>query len=440
MCRFGKKQNRKDGKGEIILETIYIIQQCLAFAFILCYAYQLFYVAYMLVKKSRKLEDAKEKHRFGVVICARNEENVIGQLLQSVKDQDYPQELLEVFVVADNCTDSTADVARSMGARVLERNDKTKIGKGYALDFLFKRLLAEETKCEGFLVLDADNVLKGNYISEMNRVFDRGYRVITSYRNSKNYNTNWISAGYSLWFIRESKYLNHARMNLGTSCAISGTGFMVHVDILRKNYGWKHHLLTEDIEFTTDSIIHGERVGYAAGAMLYDEQPETFKQSWTQRLRWSKGFYQVLGKYGKKLASNIFRKGSFASYDMLMTIFPALFLTLLSIACHAVEFIYAFSVTNTELYLNIALMSLSLTFLKCYGLLYIVGLITTITEWKNINCPSLDKILFTFTFPLFMLTYIPVSVWAIIRFKHIGWTPIKHSVVKSVDQITKMQK
>lgn len=418
------------------METIYIIQQCLAIAFIACYAYQLFYVAYMLVKKPKKIEDAKTNHRFGVVICARNEEEVIGNLLQSIAAQDYPQELLEVFVVADNCTDSTSEVARSMGARVLERNQPDKIGKGYALDFLFKRLLQENTQCEGFLVLDADNVLKENYITEMNRVFDKGFRVITSFRNSKNYNTNWISAGYSLWFIRESKYLNEARMNLGTSCAISGTGFMVHIDILRKNYGWKHHLLTEDIEFTTDSIIHGERVGYAAGAMLYDEQPETFKQSWTQRLRWSKGFYQVLGHYGKHLARNIFRKGSFASYDMLMTIFPALFLTLTSLVCHGIEFVYAFLSPYTAEYLNIALMSFSATFLKCYGIMFLVGAITTITEWKKINCSALDKILYAFTFPLFMLTYVPVSVWAIIRFRHIGWTPIKHSVVKSVDEIT----
>lgn len=417
------------------METIYVIEQILAVLFITCYSYQLFYLAYMLVKKPARAPMASRKHRFGVVICARNEENVIGQLLSSVKAQDYPQELLEMFVVADNCTDATAAVARAAGARVLERSDTEHIGKGYALDFLFKRLLAEGTQCEGFLVLDADNVLAPDYITQMNNVFDQGFRIITSYRNSKNYNTNWISAGYSLWFIRESKYLNEARMSLGTSCAISGTGFMVHTDIIRKNNGWKHHLLTEDIEFTSDSIIHGERVGYSAGSVLYDEQPETFRQSWVQRLRWSKGFYQVLGNYGKELANNIFRRGSFACYDMLMTIFPALFLTLLSICCHLTEFINALVSVNRAELLPIALMSACATLLKCYGLIYVIGLITTITEWKNIKCPALDKILYTFTFPLFMMTYIPVSVWALLRFRSIGWDPIKHSVCKSVEEI-----
>ena len=89
-----------------------------------------------------------------------------------------------------------------------------------------------------------------NYISEMNKLFDNGYKVITSYRNSKNFNSNWISAGYALWFLRESKYLNNARMILNTSCAISGTGFLVSDEIIKRNNGWKYHLLTEDLEFS----------------------------------------------------------------------------------------------------------------------------------------------------------------------------------------------
>lgn len=113
----------------------------------------------------------------------------------------------------------------------------------------------------------------------MNKVFSNGYRIITSYRNSKNFGSNWISSGYSLWFLREAKFLNNARMQLGTSCAISGTGFLISADIIRKNGGWIHHLLTEDIEFTVDSVIHGETIGYCANAILYDEQPTLFRQS-----------------------------------------------------------------------------------------------------------------------------------------------------------------
>ena len=119
----------------------------------------------------------------------------------------------------------------------------------------------------------------------MNKVFDSGYKVVTSYRNSKNYDTNWITAGYSLQFIREAKYLNNPRMMIKTSCAVSGTGYLVDSSIIKKNHGWKCNLLTEDIEFTVTNILDGEKVGYCEDAMFYDEQPTTFKQSWNQRMR-----------------------------------------------------------------------------------------------------------------------------------------------------------
>lgn len=114
----------------------------------------------------------------------------------------------------------------------------------------------------------------------MNETFSDGYRIITSYRNSKNYGDNWISAGYALWFLREAKYLNNARYLLGTSCAVSGTGFMFSREILKSCGGWPFHLLVEDIEFTIHNIVSGEKVGYCPRAVLYDEQPTKFSQSW----------------------------------------------------------------------------------------------------------------------------------------------------------------
>ena len=131
----------------------------------------------------------------------------------------------------------------------------------------------------------------------MNTVFDNGYALVTSYRNSKNYSDNWITSGYGLWFLREARYLNNARMILGSSCLVSGTGFLVHKDIINRNNGWNCFLLTEDIQFSTENIIRGDKIGYCADAMFYDEQPVRFIDSWNQRLRWSKGFYQVFFRY-----------------------------------------------------------------------------------------------------------------------------------------------
>lgn len=410
------------------MEVISTIEKSLWLIMTVCYAYQLFYICYMLFRK-KKADPAKKEERlntFGIVISARNEENVIGQLINSIHKQNYPEELLKIYVVADNCTDRTAEICREKGAAVFERFNKRLVGKGYALDFLFKRILKTEADCDAFVFLDADNILDKNYILEMNRTYNKGYRVITSYRNSKNYGSNWISAGYSLWFLRESKYLNNARMELKTSCAISGTGFLVKREIIEQNNGWKHHLLTEDIEFSVDSILQGEKIGYAENAMLFDEQPVTFQQSWNQRLRWAKGFYQVLGKYGKSLLKSLFTSFHFSCFDMIMTIFPAVFVTLLSLGLSLLKIFFAvFIVASPELILE-SVFSFIPYLGFCYALLYIVGLIATVTEWKNINCPPYKTILYTFTFPIFMFTYIPIAIAAL--FKKVEWTPIEHTI------------
>lgn len=405
--------------------------------FTVLFSYQIVYVVVALFRKAKKVDPASKNHHFAVLIAARNESSVIAQLINSIKQQKYPADKLDIFVVADNCTDNTADVARAAGANVYERYNKKHIGKGYALTFALNNIKRDYGKdaFEGFFVFDADNLLDENYVAEMNKLFDKGYRILTCYRNSKNYGTNWLSAGYSLWFLRESKYLNNPRMMLNTSCAISGTGFLIHNDIIQKNNGWKHHLLTEDIEFSVDSIIHGEKIGYCGNAKIYDEQPCTWKQSWTQRLRWSKGFYQVLGKYSKKLLKGFLVEKRFACYDMFITIAPAVFVSLASIilnACFLLSGMMNSSVYLQHLIFATTTSAIATSLLNFYIMLFLVGVITTITEWKEIHGTSaIKKTLYTFTFPLFILTYIPISIAAI--FKRISWEPISHSVSKSIE-------
>jgi len=382
--------------------------------------------------KKKTTAEAAKNHRYAVVISARNESCVIGNLIESVKNQTYPGELVDIFVIADNCTDNTAAVARAAGATVFERTNLELVGKGYALNWFFNLLGEDEAneKYEAFMVFDADNVLDTNFIAEMNKVFDRGYRVITSYRNSKNYGENWITAGYSLWFLREARYLNNARMQLKTSCAISGTGFLVSADILKQNGGWIHHLLTEDIEFTVSSILQGEKIGYCGTAVLYDEQPNKLRQSYLQRLRWAKGFYQVFKHYGLRLFGGIFR-GSFSCYDILMTIMPAMLLTCISTAINLLAIPYGIITRSPEL-LPLA-DTIVRTIWSFYLMFFALGAITTLTEWKQIHSRWFKKLLYMFTFPLFMLTYVPISIIAL--FKNVKWEPIKHSVSKSIAEI-----
>ena len=408
--------------------------------FALMYSYQIVYMVVALITKRGKNPVLQNAHpyKYAVIVAARNEELVIGQLIKSIKNQKYPKGLIDIFVIADNCTDNTARVAKEAGAIVRERFNKAQIGKGYALDYMIKIIEREYSsrKYEGYFVFDADNLLDENYIAEMNKTFNQGYKVITSYRNSKNYDQNWISAGYALWFLHEAEYLNLPRMKLNTSCAISGTGFLVQANLIKENGGWIHHLLTEDIEFSVSQIIKGEKIGYCRNAMFYDEQPVTFAQSWNQRIRWAKGFYQVFAKYGKDLIGSIFKGkcNKFSCFDMTMTIMPAMLISSLSITVNGLFYLAGiFDLIEGKGIIQETTMTMLKSFFWYYGILFIIGFITTLTEWRKIHCSGWKKIAYTFTFPFFMFTYIPISIVAL--FKNVEWKPIAHTVAKSLDEV-----
>ena len=415
-----------------------IFNFCVFLVFTLCYAYQLFYIFNVLVTKETTLE-AKKNHRYAALISARNESAVIGNLIHSIKVQNYPAELIDVFVVADNCTDNTAEIAEEAGAIVFVRNNLEQVGKGYALDFCIKKIIAEysDRGYEAYFVFDADNVLDVNYFREMNKTFDNGALASTSYRNSKNYDSNWISAGYATWFLREAKFLNQARLNLNTSCAISGTGFFIAAEILNKIGGWKWHLLTEDIEFSAATVIAGVRISYCPTAVLYDEQPITFRDSWNQRFRWAKGFYQVFANYAGGLVRGMFTepKGyKFACYDMLMTISPAMVLTIITVLINGTIVVLGLTgIMSTGLMVTSCISSIVFCFGSFLVFMFILGVLTTFVEWDSIRSTTPRKIRYMFTFPFFMITYIPIALVALV--KKAEWKPIKHSIEVKVEDL-----
>lgn len=419
------------------MTPIVIFNSILGLVFGICFLYQVVFFFIGLFKGEVELPKAKKLHKYAFFIAAHNEEAVIANLVKSIKDQDYPSELIDVFVVADACTDNTADEARRAGAIVYERNDLARKGKSWVMDYGFNRILEEYPDTyEGYFIFDADNLLSRDYVRIMNDAFDQGYLAVTSYRNSKNFGSSWISSAYATWFIREARYLNNPRMICGTSCAVSGSGYLISAKIVEGMHGWDFHTLTEDIQFSTFCAVHGVQIGYAP-AEFYDEQPLTLSASVKQRMRWTKGFYQVFFTYGRHLVKAMTRFRRFAAYDLLMTIAPGMLLTLISVLANGTFLVvgalsHGFLATDRELEMCIGSIIFTLGYM--YLTFFMMGLTTTITEIKHIHCLQKWRIVTNlFTFPLFMFTYIPLAVAAL--FLKVDWVPTPHDVSVTLDQV-----
>lgn len=362
-----------------------------------------------------------EFRRYAVLVCARNEENVIGGLINSVKKQDYPQDLIDIFVLADNCSDKTAVVAEKFGAVVFIRNDHSKTGKGYALNYLYEQVnSADKNSYDGFFVFDADNLIPSNYISEMNASFCGRDEVLTSVRNSKNFEDSWVSAGYSLGWLFQTGLLNVGRSVLRIPCFINGTGFLIGTDVLKRTGGWKFFTLTEDGEFTAYCALNDVKIKVCRTAEFYDEQPASFRVSWVQRVRWAKGKYQVFGIYWLQALKGVFSKDILTCADCFFNMFATSLLVLLQGGLTVVKIF----VENKNLYTILLLFLLG--GVKAYLSMLSLGILTLCLWWKRIKASLGKKILFTFFYPLHVFMYIPIAVVAI--FKKIEWVQIKHGV------------
>ena len=412
------------------MEFILYFNIIVSVLFFICYAYQVFYVFVPFFKKERPHKETK-MHRYAVLICARNESAVIADLVNSINAQDYPSRLITTFVMADNCTDNTAEIARNAGAQVYERFNKQLVGKGYAMDVLLKNIHRDwgEDAFDAFVVFDADNVLCEDYITNLNVTFSDGYDIITTYRNSKNWGENWISAGYALWFMRESRFLNLPRHILSANAGVSGTGFMFSDKVLRETGGWPFHLLTEDIEFTINSVLRGYRIGYCHNGVFFDEQPVKFSQSFTQRMRWAKGVFQVFGRYGLDLFKGAL-KGDFSCYDMTMNLMPAVLLAFVSVLVNGTA---CFMSVITGRRLDVIGLGIAMWLYNMYTMFLAIGAVTLLTQWKRIYAPRHKKVMYLFTFPLFMMTYIPISIAAL--FVDVQWKQIAHTDSKNLSAI-----
>ena len=404
------------------MEYLYIVQQALVWVITIFWLYQLVISVCSLIKLKDKPMLVNKKHRFMAIIPAHNEENVVEELIKSLKAQDYPKDLYDIYVIADNCTDKTAEVARKAGAIVYERFDPTKKTKGYALNWFLKQKIEEDAQYDAFCIFDADNIVDKNFIKNMNKKLCQGEEVVQGYRDIKNPTDNWITAGYAIFYWTMHRFYHLARYNIGLSPLINGTGFMVKFDLVKPN-GWDTKTLTEDIEFSLKTIIKGKKLGWATDAIVYDEQPLGFVQSWKQRSRWTVGHMQCIKEYTKPLAYSVKEHKSLVNLDGFLYIVGSIPMFVATIALLILNFImYAGNgMTNVELIINI-LRYVIPTFLLPIGTAVLI-------MWLD-KRPIKPMIKGLLCYPLFL------GSWLLINFKCLfkrdtTWDKIEH--VRKID-------
>jgi len=227
-----------------------------------------------------------ERLAFAVLVPAHNEEVILGVLLESLAALNYPKDHYTVCVVADNCTDGTADLARQTGwARVYERFDQTKRGKGYALNWLFQQLAADHLAYDACVVLDADSIVDPLLLQAMEQELLRGAEALQAYNgvlniaDSPSTALRWIALAL----------INHVRPlgrnGLGCSSTLTGNGMCLRRDLLAR-YPWQAFALGEDYQYYLTLVEQGVRVRYVPEARVRSEMPTTFAQMKTQDVRW----------------------------------------------------------------------------------------------------------------------------------------------------------
>ncbi len=408
------------------MEYLFILQQALILIVTVYWVYQFFVSLCSFIKVKEKPLQVDKQHKFMMVVPAHNEETVVVSLIESLKKLDYPKELYDIFVIADNCTDNTAKVAKESGAIVYERFDEKHKTKGFALQWFFNKKIEENAPYDAFCIFDADNIVDKNFLNVMNRKLCQGEDVVQGYKDIKNPSDSWVSAGYAIFYWTMHRFYHLARYNIGLSPLMNGTGFMVKFDVIKPN-GWDTKTLTEDIEFSLKRIIAGKKLGWAKDAIVYDEQPVGFKQSWTQRERWTVGHMQCLKEYTGPLASAVVKNKSVMNFDGLLYMLgttPMLILTVLLVVLNCV--IFAQGGMSTVDFIIQILKYIVPTVL----LLPFMGLVVMFLEKKPIK-PMIKGLVL---YPVFMGSWLLINLKCLFK-RDTEWKKIDHVNNKKIEDV-----
>lgn len=313
----------------MILDLIFLISGSI-FSLIVCYL--LFLALASIWPQKRISQEFLPTVKFAVVVPAHNETAVIRQTLIELNKINYPKELYDVFVIADNCEDNTAEISKQMGFKCYERHDALLTGKGHALEWIFERLLKDENH-GAFVVIDADTIMDSEFLNVMNNKVMEGANAVQGYYDVLNPECSPMGSLSYLGFVVSRNLRYKGRTRLGWTTNLLGNGMCFTRNVIQK-FGWCATSIVEDIEYEMILHLNNIRVVFEPDARIYAEIPETFKKAEVQRGRWDIGKFNVRNKYLFKLLREGIRRKDISYFDSALELLipPFSLFVLLSIA------------------------------------------------------------------------------------------------------------
>lgn len=425
---------------QVISTVISTINWVLTLWLMAIIVYQLYISVFGFKRVSRDYQDHDPKLKYLVLVPAHNEAAVIAGIVENLQSMDYPKELYDFYILADNCDDRTAEVARAMGAKVLETRKEgpdMPTGKPIVLQKALQTLEGYASRYDLVIFFDADNRIDTNLFREVNsQLLDHPEAdVVQCYLGCKN-KKGLVALYYYMSYTITNRFFQYAKSRIGINGVVGGTGFAVRAEYLEKRGGWTAMSLTEDFELQVEATCEGKRILWNNNVRIYDEKPTRWRASLRQRIRWAQGHWFVCFKNTRRIFRAL-REKRIGFGEFLST------------------FLYVYSLTPFVVMLIQLLLGVVLQVLILTGVLPPPDGAITFWDWFVVNYPSLLLFLYSFialfyvadwldngvrfnplSLPLNILSLVlntmlvaVAQVWGLFRFRHQNvWVKTMHQI------------
>ena len=402
--------------------------------------YQLYISFFGFKRISKDYEDHDPKLKYLVLVPAHNEEAVISGIIENLQTMDYPKELYDFYILADNCNDRTAESAREMGANVLESHKESPdmpTGKPIVLQKALNTLQGYGDKYDLVMFFDADNRIDTNMFREVNsQLLDHPEAdIVQCYLGCKN-KKGLVALYYYMSYTITNRFFQYAKSRIGINCVVGGTGFAVRANYLQSRGGWTAMSLTEDFELQVEATCEGKRILWNNSVRIYDEKPTRLRASFRQRIRWAQGHWFVCFKNTRRIFRALKEKrigfGEFLS-----------------------TFLYVYSLTPFLVMVIQLLLGLVTQICIWTGLAPAPEAAITFGDWFQVSYPSLILFFYSFillfyvadwqdnrvrfnplSLPLNIISLVlntvlvgAAQIWGLIRFRHQNvWVKTTHRI------------